>query len=60
MQTVNCSNCGAAIDLARDSSCSHCGTPLSMLDLNQIEAMATHLRRADEASRTVDHICPTG
>jgi hypothetical protein len=58
VQTVNCSNCGAAIDLTRDSSCSHCGTPLSMLDLNQIEAMATHLRRADEASRTVDRHLP--
>jgi hypothetical protein len=54
VQMVNCSNCGAPIDLARESACAHCNTPLSMLDLNQIETMAEHLRRADQASRAID------
>jgi len=58
VQTVNCSNCGAPIDLAQASACAHCSTPLSMLDLNQIEVMAAHLRRADEASRTIDPMLP--
>ena len=58
VQTVNCSNCGAPIDLARASACDHCSTPLSMLDLNQIDGMAAHLRRADEASRTIDPMLP--
>jgi hypothetical protein len=40
VQTVNCSNCGAPIDLTLASACAHCSTPLSMLDLNQIEVMA--------------------
>ena len=58
VQSVNCSNCGAPIDLAQASACAHCSTPLSMLDLNQIEVMAAHLRRADEASRTIDPMLP--
>jgi hypothetical protein len=58
VQTINCSNCGAPIDLTHASACAHCSTPLSMLDLNQIEAMAAHLRQADEASRTIDPTLP--
>jgi len=58
VQSVNCSNCGAPIDLTLASACAHCSTPLSMLDLNQIEVMAAHLRRADEASRTIDPMLP--
>jgi hypothetical protein len=58
VQSVNCSNCGAPIDLAAASACAHCGTPLSMLDLKQIERMASELGEADEASRTVDPALP--
>jgi hypothetical protein len=57
-QMVNCSNCGAPIDLAHASACAHCSTPLSMLDLNQIGAMAEHLRQAEEASKTIDPHLP--
>src|SRR5687767_851513 len=28
VQTINCSNCGAPIDLAKASACGHCGSPL--------------------------------
>jgi hypothetical protein len=58
VQMVNCSNCGAPIDLASASACTHCGTPISMIDLKQIEAMTAHLRQAAEASRIVDPMLP--
>jgi hypothetical protein len=58
VQTANCSNCGAPIDLTHASACAHCATPVSMLDLKQIEAMAVHLRQADAASRTIDPLWP--
>ena len=58
VQMVNCSNCGAPIDLAGASACTHCGTPISMIDLKQIEAITAHLRQAVEASRTVDPMLP--
>ena len=58
VQMVNCSNCGAPIDLAGAPACAHCGTPVSMIDLKQIEEMALHLRRAADTSRTVDPMLP--
>src|SRR6266568_862398 len=36
VQTIHCGNCGAAIDLAHDSTCGHCGAALSMLDLSKV------------------------
>ena len=47
VQIVNCSNCGAPVDLAKGSDCAHCGSPLSMLDMNQAERLVAQLREAD-------------
>ncbi len=47
IQTVNCANCGAPIDLTSASTCGHCGSPLSMLDLHQAERLIAALRQAD-------------
>lgn len=57
VQTVNCSNCGAPIDLTRGSSCAHCASPLSMLDLKQAEDVVAQLRRASEP-RSIDPALP--
>lgn len=48
VQTVNCSNCGAPIDLASGSTCTHCGSPLSMLDMNQSQQLLNQIERAAE------------
>jgi hypothetical protein len=58
VQVVNCSNCGAPIDLARGSACAHCGSPLSMLDLKQAGALVAELREAEQAPRTIDPALP--
>jgi Zn-finger nucleic acid-binding protein len=47
VQTVNCSNCGAPVDVTRASACAHCGSPLAMLDLKQAAALVAQLQRAD-------------
>ena len=47
VQTVNCSNCGAPVDLALHSQCTHCGSPLSMLDIAQAEQLVAQLQAAD-------------
>jgi Transcription factor zinc-finger len=52
--TVNCSACGAAVDLARESACAHCRAPLSMLDPDQVQAVVRELQRAEERRTTVD------
>jgi DNA-directed RNA polymerase subunit RPC12/RpoP len=46
VQSVNCSNCGGSIDLARGGVCSHCGSPISMLDVKQAEAVVRQLQAA--------------
>jgi hypothetical protein len=58
VQAVNCSNCGAPVDLARGTACAHCGSPLSMLDLRQAGALVEQLRKADQAERPVDPTLP--
>jgi hypothetical protein len=58
LQTVNCSSCGAAVDLAHASACGHCGSPLSMLDTRQAQALVAQLRQADRADKPVDPALP--
>jgi hypothetical protein len=58
VQMVNCSNCGAPIDLATSAACSHCGSPLSMLDMTQAEKVVAHLREADRSGKPIDPALP--
>jgi Zn-finger nucleic acid-binding protein len=58
LQAVNCSNCGAAVDLAKGSLCTHCGSALAMLDLKQAEALVAQLKHADRLDRNVDPALP--
>ena len=46
VQVVNCSNCGAPIDLTSSSVCAHCGSPISMLDMKQAGALVSALQEA--------------
>ena len=48
IQFVNCSNCGAPVDLANNTPCSHCGSPVSMLDMQQPERLIKELTEAAE------------
>jgi hypothetical protein len=57
VQTVNCSNCGGPIDLAKESTCPHCGSALSMLDMKQMAQMVAHLKDAEQP-RAVDPTLP--
>jgi len=60
VRTINCSNCGAAVDLAHGVTCSHCGSPLSMLDLNQAEDLIATLRLAGTGPQPVEPVPPAG
>jgi DNA-directed RNA polymerase subunit RPC12/RpoP len=48
VQTVNCSNCGAPVDLTTAAACTHCGSPISMLDMKQPQKMLQQLKEAAE------------
>lgn len=58
VQSVNCSNCGAPIDLAHRSACAHCGSPLSVLDLKAAGDLIARLQAADTPDRPVDPALP--
>jgi hypothetical protein len=58
VQVVNCSNCGAPIDLAKTTGCGHCGSPLSMLDMNHAERLVQQLKEADSGAGAVDPALP--
>jgi hypothetical protein len=47
VQILNCSNCAAPIDLVKQSTCPHCGSPISMIDMKQI---AAHVRELEQAA----------
>jgi hypothetical protein len=49
--SVNCANCGAAVDLASGAACGHCGTALSMLDVKQAEKLVEQLQKAEDRAR---------
>jgi hypothetical protein len=48
VRSVNCSNCGAPVDLQTSSACAYCRTALSMLDFTQVQRMLTTLRDAED------------
>ena len=49
VRSVNCSNCGAPIDLAASTVCGYCRTPLAMIDFEQVGRVVNELR--EQASR---------
>jgi len=58
LKTVNCSNCGAPVDVALGASCTHCGSPLAMLDMAQAEKLVSELRQSDRIAAGVDPALP--
>jgi hypothetical protein len=57
--SVNCANCGSPVDLSKGASCSHCATPLSMLDMKQAERLVSQLQKAEErANQPIDPTLP--
>jgi len=57
LQAVNCANCGAPVDLARETVCGHCGSPLSMIDVPHMQRMVEQLKKA-AAPRPLDPALP--
>lgn len=53
VRTVNCSNCGAPVDLLHQSACVHCRSPLLMLDRAAMSEVAVRYRKTAEESRPI-------
>ena len=57
VQSVNCSSCGASIDLQTNSACPYCHSAISMLDLKEQQRMLAQLKEAAEP-KPVDPTLP--
>jgi hypothetical protein len=58
LRSINCSNCGAPVDLARGTACEHCKSPLSMLDVGQAEKLVAALQGKVAKAGDVDSALP--
>lgn len=47
---IHCSSCGAPVDLRREDACSHCRSPLSLLDPQAVEKALQRLSSAEPAA----------
>jgi len=47
LKTVQCSSCGAPVDLGVGFECGHCGAPISVLDADAVEKTLKELSAAD-------------
>jgi len=58
IRQINCSNCGAAVNVERGSACTYCRTPLSMIDPRQLEATVRELEEGEARRRAIDPTLP--
>ena len=58
VQSVNCSNCGAPVDVVQGAVCSHCSSPLSMLDLKHTEKLVEQLEEAETRLKNPQPMTP--
>jgi DNA-directed RNA polymerase subunit RPC12/RpoP len=54
IRTIQCSNCGAAVDLERDAACPYCASPISILDPDAVAKTVTALDAAQQRRSTID------
>jgi hypothetical protein len=47
LKRVQCSSCGASVDLMKAFQCGHCGSPLAVLDADAVEKTLAQLGEAD-------------
>ncbi|HEY7945023.1 MAG TPA: hypothetical protein VIH15_11015, partial [Casimicrobiaceae bacterium] len=54
VRTVQCSNCGAPVDLQHDMVCPYCRSPLAILDPDAIASTLRELNAAEIERKTID------
>jgi Zn-finger nucleic acid-binding protein len=58
IQSVNCSNCGAPVDVARSAICGYCHTPISTVEPGQIRTAIEEMQEAAAKRGVVDPALP--
>ena len=54
VRTIQCSNCGAPLDLEHDAECRYCGSPISILDPDAVARTVNALNAAETQRSTID------
>lgn len=54
VKVIHCSNCGAPINLEKESICTYCQSPISMIDPAQVQATLAELQKQEDARRKLD------
>ena len=54
IRVVQCSSCGAPVDLEKDAACPYCRAPIAILDPDAVNATVRHLQSAESRRTTVD------
>ena len=54
VRTIQCSNCGAPVDLEHDIACAYCHTPISILDPDAVAKTVSELTTAETRRQTID------
>lgn len=59
VRQINCSQCGAPIDLARDNACNHCGAPIALIDPAGVAKAVQDLTTLDNPPAGAQHAVTT-
>jgi DNA-directed RNA polymerase subunit RPC12/RpoP len=54
IRSIQCSNCGAPVDLERESACTYCHTPISILDPEAVAKTVKELSTAEARRQSID------
>ena len=58
VRQVNCTNCGAPVDVERNAACAFCRTPVSILDPDQLVKAVSQLKAAEPGRQQIDPAWP--
>ena len=59
VRTIQCSNCGAPVDLQNSIACAYCHTPISILDPDAVTKAVGALATAEANRKSVDVLALT-
>ena len=54
VRSIQCSNCGAPVDLEHESACTYCHTPISILDPGAVAKTVSELGTAEARRQSID------
>jgi len=54
VRSIQCSNCGAPVDLEHETACTYCRTPISILDSDAVARTVSELGTAEARRQSID------